>query len=67
MMATKKQKIYAIPDVPPSVDECTRAIEAALDTMDPPIDDNVHGGILRLIAKFAQPHRKRLRERIQMV
>lgn len=31
-------------------DECSRAIEAALEAMDPPIE--VYGGIVRLIAEL---------------
>lgn len=52
-MATKKQKV-TIGDVFTSVDECARAIEGALVAMNPPIE--VYGGILRLIAQFAQSH-----------
>lgn len=56
-MATKKQKISAIPrDVFTSADECARAIDSALATMDPPLE--VFGGVVRLIAEFAQPWRK---------
>lgn len=38
------------------VDECSRAIEAALAAMDPPME--AYEGILKLIAEFAQPHRE---------
>lgn len=56
-MTTKKQGKVEIPrgDVLTSVDERTRAIERTLETMVPPIDD-VHGGILRLIAEFAEEY-----------
>lgn len=37
-------------DVVRNADECARAIDAALEAMDPPID--VFEGILKLIAKF---------------
>lgn len=37
-------------------DECARAIDAALQAMNPPIE--VHEGILTLIAKYAKPYGK---------
>lgn len=37
-------------DVVRDADECARALEDALEAMDPPID--VHEGILRLIAEL---------------
>lgn len=40
------------------VDECARAIESALEAMDPPIE--VFSGILTLI-ELAQPYGKRMR------
>lgn len=55
-MATKRQKVTMPADVLNNADECARAIEAALEAMDPPIGDNIHAGILRLIAEFAEPH-----------
>lgn len=35
-----------------SADECTRALERALEAMNPPFDDDVHEGIISLIANF---------------
>lgn len=52
---TKEQKV-AIPDVFNSIQDCARAIEAALEAMDPPIGDDIHTGVLQLIAEFALPH-----------
>lgn len=49
---TTKQKIGAV--APSRVVVRTRAIEAALDAMDPTLE--VFTGILRLIAEFAEPH-----------
>lgn len=66
-MTSKKQKIITMADALLSADAfmrssaqiCsrTRAIEAALNAMEPPLDD-VHEGILRLIAEFAKPYGK---------
>lgn len=53
-MTTAKQETVVIPDAFISPDECARYIEAALEALDPPLD--VFGGILILIAEFAQPH-----------
>lgn len=53
MQSTKRQK-KAIPDLFVCADECAKAIEEALEAMDPPLE--VFEGILRLIAEFAQPH-----------
>lgn len=51
----KKHKVATIPAreaMITSADQCTRALEEALEAMEPPLNDNVHGGILRLIAEF---------------
>lgn len=55
-MSTKKQKISAIPEVFNSAEECAQAIESALAAMNPPLE--VFGGVVKLIAEFAQPWRE---------
>lgn len=39
-----------MPFEPP--EECVGALENALEAMEPPLEDNVHKGILQLIAEF---------------
>lgn len=46
----------AMSDAVDNIGECARAIESALVAMDPPLE--VFGGVLKLIAEFAQPRRK---------
>lgn len=57
---TKRRKItiQGFPDVISCVDDCVRALETALEAMDPPLEYDVHGGILQLIAEFAEPFGK---------
>lgn len=52
----RQDDIGVMSDVISNADECARAIERALAAMDPPLE--VFGGVLTLIAEFAQPWRE---------
>lgn len=54
---TKKLKTAVVPhDAFASADKCAETVEAALEAMEPSLE--VHSGIPRLIAEFAQPYGK---------
>lgn len=56
-MTSKKQIVVR--------DQQVKAVEVALEAMDPLINDQFHTGILRLIIDFAQPYSKFRSHRLQ--